>query len=104
MADLATEAVPQNEEGALNNSEKPVPYVVLDAPSGGQVFLIGTAHFSEESQKEVVELIRQIQPNRVVLELCNSRTNILKYDEETLMKEYRELDNNKMIELMKQVC
>lgn len=100
---MATEAVPHIEKIAENNDNKTLPYVVLDAPSGGQVYLIGTAHFSEKSQKEVVELIRQIQPNRVVLELCNSRTNILKYDEETLMKEYQELDNNKMMKLMKQV-
>jgi pheromone shutdown protein TraB len=100
MADIATDGVEQAIEVSEN---KKVPYVVLDAPLGGQVYLIGTAHFSHESQKEVTELIRQIQPNRVVLELCNSRVNILKYDEETLMKEYKQLDNNRMIQLMKEV-
>jgi len=75
--------------------------LVLDAPLGGKVYLIGTAHFSHESQKEVAELIKRVQPNRVVLELCNSRVNILNYDEETLMKEYKEMDNNKIIQLMK---
>lgn len=75
--------------------------LVLHAPSGGKVYLIGTAHFSHESQKEVAELIKRVQPNRIVLELCNSRINILKYDEETLMREYKEMDNNKIFQLMK---
>ena len=77
--------------------------MVLEAPHGGKVYLIGTAHFSYESQKEVAELIKKIQPNRVVLELCASRVNILKYDEETLMKEYKEMDNARIIQLMKDV-
>lgn len=77
--------------------------LVLEAPQGGKVYLIGTAHFSHESQKEVAELIKEIQPNRVVLELCNSRVNILKYDEETLKKEYKEMDNAKIIQLIRDV-
>lgn len=76
--------------------------LVLEAPQGGKVYLIGTAHFSLESQKEVSELIKKVQPNRVVLELCSNRVNILKYDEETLMKEYKEMDNAKIIQIMKE--
>ena len=70
----------------LENNNQSETLLVLDAPQGGRVYLIGTAHFSHESQKEVAELIKKIQPNRVVLELCAQRINILKYDEETLMK------------------
>ena len=77
--------------------------LILDAPQGGKVYLIGTAHFSHESQKEVAELIKKIQPSCVVLELCEQRVNILKYDEETLMNEYKEMDNAKIIQLMKDV-
>ena len=83
-------------------SQKELAYIVLDAPHDGKVYLIGTAHFSHESQREVAQLIKEVQPNRVVLELCSSRVNILKYDEETLMKEYKELDNAKTIQIMKE--
>lgn len=85
-----------------HTEKKQVPYIVLDAPNDGKVYLIGTAHFSHESQREVAQLIKEIQPNRVVLELCSSRVNILKYDEETLMKEYKEMDNAKIIQIMKE--
>ncbi len=91
------------EETASSILPQPLPYVVLDGPLGGKVYLIGTAHFSVQSQKEVLDLIKQVQPNRVVLELCSSRVNILKYDEETLLKEAKEMDTNKIIKLIKEV-
>jgi pheromone shutdown protein TraB len=56
-----------------------------------------------ESQKEVAELIQRVQPNKVVLELCSSRTSILKLDEQVLLKEAKEMDTNRIIEIIKQV-
>jgi pheromone shutdown protein TraB len=76
---------------------------VLHAPLNGKVYLVGTAHFSLESQREVMELIRKVQPHRVVLELCPSRVNILKLDEETLLRESREMDTEKILKLMREV-
>lgn len=90
---------------ATTNQNKPnLPYTisVLDAPFNGKVYLIGTAHFSLESQKEVAELIQRVQPNKVVLELCSSRTSILKLDEQVLLKEAKEMDTNRIIEIIKQ--
>lgn len=51
------------------------------------MYLIGTAHFSAESQRDVEEVIRKTKPNVVVLELCTSRLSILSINEEMLMKE-----------------
>lgn len=76
---------------------------ILDGPQNSKVYLVGTAHFSRESQNEVVELIKIVRPNRVVLELCNSRINILKLDEESVLKEAKEMNISKMIQLIKQV-
>ena len=104
MAEQRSELTEDLAESQIDvKSDKELPYIVLDAPMGGKVYLIGTAHFSHESQREVAELITRIQPNRVVLELCSSRVNILKYDEETLMRENKEMDNSKIIKLMKEV-
>ncbi len=102
MTDLPVESVPEVSTPTEGSEEKNT-LLILDAPQGGKVYLIGTAHFSHESQKEVAALIKKIQPNRVVLELCAQRINILKYDEETLMKEYKEMDNAKIIQSMKEV-
>jgi pheromone shutdown protein TraB len=76
---------------------------ILNGPLNSKVYLVGTAHFSRESQNEVIELIRKVKPNRVVLELCNSRINLLKLDEETVLKEAREMSLSKMIQIVKQV-
>lgn len=85
----------------LSNSSSTIS--VLDAPMNGKLYIVGTAHFSEQSQKEVAELIRLTQPNCVVLELCSSRANLLKIDEETIFRDAKSLDFRKLIELIKKV-
>eukprot|EP00698_Gefionella_okellyi_P001052 TRINITY_DN10929_c0_g1_i1.p1 TRINITY_DN10929_c0_g1~~TRINITY_DN10929_c0_g1_i1.p1 ORF type:complete len:329 (+),score=57.86 TRINITY_DN10929_c0_g1_i1:1167-2153(+) len=41
------------------------------------VYLIGTAHLSDESSDDVRKLIRGVQPDSVMVELCNSRSSIM---------------------------
>ena len=103
MSESASQNDLLHDDNVIDDNNLDVPYVVLDAPYGGKVYLIGTAHFSVKSQNEVVDLIRQVQPNRVVLELCSSRINILKYDEATLLKASKEMNTNTIIQLMKEV-
>jgi pheromone shutdown protein TraB len=103
---MSTEAEnqPQTSSVSSTDSKPSVNTIsVLDAPLNGKVYLVGTAHFSLESQREVIELIRKVQPHRVVLELCPARTNILKLDEETLLRESREMDTEKILKLMREV-
>ena len=90
-------------ESDVSTNQDTDTMVVLDAPLNGKVYLVGTAHFSVESNKEVAELIRKVRPNRVVIELCESRSNILKLDEETVLREAKDLDINKIRQLIKQV-
>lgn len=47
---------------------------------------MGTAHFSEESQQDVITTIDRVRPEVVVLELCRARTAILSLDEETILQ------------------
>ena len=101
--DSINEPKPVSTELATQTSTKVETITVLDAPLNGKVYLVGTAHFSLESNKEVAELIRRVKPNRVVLELCSSRTNILKIDEETVLKESKEMDLNKILQMIRQV-
>lgn len=81
--------------------EKKNTIAVLESPLNGKVYVVGTAHFSLESQKEVIDLIRNVKPNFVVLELCHSRTNILKLDEETILQEAKDMNLTKMMEVIK---
>ena len=91
-----SEIVSEQQQSNLNT------ICVLDAPLNGKVYLVGTAHFSLESQKEVSDLIRRVQPNRVVLELCPARVNILNLDEETVLREAKDMNVNKILKLIKE--
>ena len=74
---------------------------VLNGPLNGKVYVIGTAHFSLESQQEVIELIKQVRPDCVVLELCAARTNILSLDEEEIIRDAEQAGFRKMIQTIK---
>ncbi|KAK9901278.1 hypothetical protein WJX75_003832 [Coccomyxa subellipsoidea] len=43
------------------------------------VFVVGTAHFSDQSADDVVRVIEAVQPENVVLEVCRSRAAVM-YD------------------------
>jgi len=68
--------------------EEPFPNTVkiLESENGSKVYLIGTAHFSEESCKDVEYVIRRVVPDVVVLEICQERMATLILDEDVLMK------------------
>ncbi|XP_050699906.1 traB domain-containing protein-like isoform X3 [Eriocheir sinensis] len=74
----------------------------LDTPQGAAVYLVGTAHFSRESQEDVANTIRAVKPDVVVVELCKARTAILQLDEETILQESRNLDFKKVQMIMRQ--
>ncbi|CAG9858218.1 unnamed protein product [Phyllotreta striolata] len=79
-----------------NNLPKTVT-LLKHEKTGAKVYLIGTAHFSKESQADVVKVITNVLPQVVVLELCSSRTNILSLDEETVLQEAKNIDAQKII-------
>jgi len=62
----------------------PDTVAVIKASNGSIVYLVGTAHFSKESQDDVAQVINQVKPDIVVIELCNSRHSILSIDESTI--------------------
>ncbi|CAD6195121.1 unnamed protein product [Caenorhabditis auriculariae] len=66
------------------------------------LYLIGTAHFSKESQQDVTETIKATQPDYVMVELCPARISILSMDEAALLNEAKELSTKKMINTIKQ--
>ncbi|EDW81739.1 uncharacterized protein Dwil_GK10854 [Drosophila willistoni] len=70
----------------------PPTVTVLNTPFGSKVYLVGTAHFSEESQDDVSFVIRNVRPDVVMVELCPSRIHILKLDEKTLLEEAKNIN------------
>ncbi|KAF7279775.1 traB domain-containing protein [Rhynchophorus ferrugineus] len=69
--------------------------------TGAKVYLIGTAHFSKESQEDVRKVIRNVQPQMIVVELCRSRTSVLELDENTILEEAKDIGMAKVMALVK---
>ncbi|XP_034824519.1 traB domain-containing protein isoform X1 [Maniola hyperantus] len=95
------EAVSETDLQSSDNS-LPSTVTVLDAPDGGKVYLVGTAHFSLESQEDVSKVIQQVCPHVVMVELCEQRTNILLLDEEVILREAKNINIAKIKATMAQ--
>ncbi|XP_059052373.1 traB domain-containing protein-like [Achroia grisella] len=80
----------------------PNTVTVLDAPDGGKVYLVGTAHFSLESQEDVSKVIQEVNPHIVMVELCLQRTNMLLLDEEIILREAKNINIKKIRATMAQ--
>lgn len=74
----------------------PETVTVLEGPFGSRVYLIGTAHFSEESQNDVSFVMRNVRPDFVMVELCASRSHIMVMDEQQLQHESTDLSLDKL--------
>lgn len=51
------------------NANLPETVTLLRMPNNCNVYLIGTAHFSEKSQEDVANVIRNVRPKTVLVEV-----------------------------------
>lgn len=86
----------------VENPDLPATVTKLETPWGSKVYVVGTAHFSQESQDDVTKTIEATQPDVVMVELCNSRLNILQLDEEKLLEEAQNINLEKIRLAVKQ--
>lgn len=68
---------------------------------GSKVYIVGTAHFSKESQDDVSLVIRNVRPDVVMVELCTSRVHMINHDEKTLLEEARDMSFAKIQSITK---
>ncbi|TMS05033.1 traB domain-containing protein [Larimichthys crocea] len=85
-----------------SSPELPETVTCLTAPDGSLLYLVGTAHFSDSSKKDVATTIRAVQPDVVVVELCQYRVSMLKMDENTLLREAKDINLDKVQQAIKQ--
>ncbi|XP_075214133.1 traB domain-containing protein isoform X2 [Lycorma delicatula] len=97
-------SVPSDKEISIEQFDKNLPDTVqlLTTPDGAKVYLVGTAHFSLESQDDVSKVIQTVRPHLVMVELCPSRASILKMDEETIEREAKNISFEKMRDMIKE--
>lgn len=79
----------------------PPTVVMLRNEVGSKVYLVGTAHFSRESQDDVSLVIRNVRPDIVMVELCASRIHMINYDEKTLLEEAKDMSFAKIRSITK---
>lgn len=73
----------------LNNKTKTLQRILVpggDNPRGRgvssigcdvEVFLLGTAHVSKDSSRDVCQLLESVEPDAIFLELCHQRLNLM---------------------------
>ncbi|XP_008480832.1 traB domain-containing protein [Diaphorina citri] len=70
--------------------------VLRNEHTGAEIYLVGTAHFSRQSQDDVSLVIQRVRPNIVLVELCRSRAAVLSMDEEAIEREAKNISYDKM--------
>lgn len=78
------------------NPDLPETCTVLETPQGSKVYVVGTAHFSTESLNDVTRVIQATQPDIVSVELCMDRIKILQLDEDTVLREAKDMNFQKV--------
>ena len=74
---MATAALARPPTPTVEQLIADLPVTELEKPDGGRVYLLGTAHTSQESAAHAVCLMRAVRPSAVVVELCKGRRHML---------------------------
>uniref|UniRef100_V9KTQ2 TraB domain-containing protein-like protein n=1 Tax=Callorhinchus milii TaxID=7868 RepID=V9KTQ2_CALMI len=102
------EAVIEYEEKDLADLEKrralrhvegftpPESVTLLQTADGSRVYVVGVAHFSEQSQQDVLQMVRAMQPDVVMVELCSGREDVMLLPEDMALKEAQSLSLSKI--------
>nr|XP_022295851.1 traB domain-containing protein-like [Crassostrea virginica] len=78
------------------NPDLPETCTLLETVHGSKVYVVGTAHFSAESLNDVTKVIQATQPDVVSVELCMDRIKILQLDEDTVLREAKDMNFQKV--------
>ncbi|XP_017794040.1 PREDICTED: traB domain-containing protein isoform X3 [Habropoda laboriosa] len=94
------DASKQPQYDASIDERLPETVTLLTTPEGGKLYLVGTAHFSVESQNDVAMVIQAVQPDTVVVELCISRIAVMNISEEVLYRNATDLSLQNLKEIL----
>ncbi|XP_024227215.1 traB domain-containing protein isoform X3 [Bombus impatiens] len=91
----------QPEYDASIDEKLPETVTLLTTPEGGKLYLVGTAHFSVESQNDVAMIIQAVQPHIVAVELCKTRIDVININEEALYRNATDLSIKSLTETIR---
>ncbi|XP_024885843.1 traB domain-containing protein isoform X4 [Temnothorax curvispinosus] len=101
VSDAASELLKIREYDPTIDKNLPDTVTLLTTPDGGKLYLVGTAHFSVESQNDVSKMIQAVQPHIVVVELCKARVGILQIDEDVMLGYAKNIDYQAMMQTIR---
>jgi len=69
-----------------DQSTLPNEIKLVKGTNGASIYIVGTAHLSNNSNYQVLDIIQKVQPDRVMVELCNERRGLMYAREQDLME------------------
>ncbi|KAL0892056.1 hypothetical protein ABMA27_015277 [Loxostege sticticalis] len=84
-------------------SDLPLPpaATLLQNDKQATVVLLGTVHFSKQSVEDVSQIVRVLNPNAILVELCRQRVSLLELDDKKFLEDAKNFDARKMKEAVK---
>ncbi|XP_026328554.1 traB domain-containing protein-like isoform X2 [Hyposmocoma kahamanoa] len=81
----------------------PVPQsaTFLQDDKNAKVVLLGTVHFSKQSIEDVSEIVKHLNPNAILVELCRQRVSLLELDDKQFLEDAKNFDARKFKEAAK---
>ncbi|XP_026328556.1 traB domain-containing protein-like isoform X3 [Hyposmocoma kahamanoa] len=75
----------------------PVPQsaTFLQDDKNAKVVLLGTVHFSKQSIEDVSEIVKHLNPNAILVELCRQRVSLLELDDKQFLEDAKNFDARK---------
>ncbi|XP_022816330.1 traB domain-containing protein-like isoform X1 [Spodoptera litura] len=79
----------------------PKSATLLQNDENTTVVLLGTVHFSKQSVEDVSEIVKVLNPNAILVELCRQRVSLLELDDKKFLEDAKNFDAQKLKEAVK---
>ncbi|KAM3962281.1 traB domain-containing protein [Aphomia sociella] len=85
----------------LPNINLPSSATLLQNDRQATVVLLGTVHFSKQSVEDVSKIVKVLQPNAILVELCRQRVSLLELDDKKFLEDAKNFDSRKLKQAVK---
>ncbi|CAB3243058.1 unnamed protein product [Arctia plantaginis] len=86
---------------SADNLKLPPAATLIQNDGHGTVVLLGTVHFSKQSVEDVSEIVKVLNPNAILVELCRQRVSLLELDDKKFLEDAKNFDAQKLKEAVK---
>ncbi|XP_031769398.1 traB domain-containing protein-like [Galleria mellonella] len=90
----------RNDSG-YSNIKLPPSATLLQNDRQATVVLLGTVHFSKQSVEDVSQIVKVLNPNAILVELCRQRVSLLELDDKKFLEDVKNFDSRKMKQVVR---